>query len=1020
MTLVNLAGVRTLVIASVVLQLSCAAAARRDREVEALLHIMDAPSEEAAPAAIWKQTPLFDPSSVTTERKDAPAQLWRRLRAAHPLTMQGVAVSKMRPDGTCSVVITEPPPHVGLAQLGRYVDGASVMQTPIGHDGALFDAVGTLSGGRDEIVRKLSALNLILFRTEHGAFVYEEPFERDWKDAREYALDLQVSAEELRAWATNPSTRFEAVRSGEQLDAAAVAAAPNSAVYRLLDAHLIGWWIPRRAAISGLVREIREFAVESDVIVGALSQPSGLMVFARERTTPYEFLPPLRAETVALLAAVRGKPELVQSFQRNLPGAGPYSRKWDWAPILLSPELVDTEYGELLNEADQMLKAWSQRGLVEYEGFNYDQPDNWPFAGSVARLLLGELDEMSLNYNWNTAGAGYVVTAGDAAVYALHRTGGLPIAYIPGDDTRYATTAAPYEDAAYSWFAELNNPVLVRVAQYAALFQIFHALGSEVEEQEPPADVATDAYGATMREFWAALYALTPVTLKSIASTMGYQQRVEASVLQAYPKWLSAWLQPALQRDSRDCMFKELSRQLAAWRELDPVQRARLEAASSVLDPRELTPSQRETIADAQLLLSAVAAHTGIVERYVALRGPRGDGWTHTASVVLSSAAAAAPLSIGGHNVGASTLQLKVGESTPRGRPRWTREGIEINAADVGRSRDLVRTLARGPDDTDLDAQLVRAFAAATSTSPRTPALALRVHAQSNAVSLPPARRFVDSRALPAVVDEAQTTLPGNHVLAFVRDRDHVWVVGPNRAAPIVTSSLADASELAALRIGTARGLAGRRGQDLALEFHGMGPAERKAVVDRLHGQARGLGYSEDIVAVVRSEQGSVRRLSARDYDFARPTISVGKVTERVAKVTVTLQPRRLGLRAAVIEVWVRVKGALTDLQLASVVRAIERRAHQVLRRLQADSVASHRDAALILHEEISRVKRLYDIEIETRAREAAGDVQLTALVRSYSSTGPVRMHQTDEALSFQSSSKRAISIDWFRASKLR
>jgi hypothetical protein len=535
MTMFRMAGARTTALLTLLLLLNCTAVQTEDRNVAAVLDAMDAESVESAAPDVWKRAALFDPASITPSRKDEAAQLWERFRAAHPLSFQGIAVSKMRADGLVSIVITEPPPHVSFDDLARSIDGASVMQARAGHDGALFDVVGTLSGGATEIVRKLSVLQLTLFRTDHGAFVYEEPFERDWEDARKYKLDLQVTAEEIHAWATNRSTRFEAVRSGEVMDAAAVVGAAHSAVYRLVDAHLIGWWIPKRVAISSLLREIREFAVESDVVVGALAQPGGLMIFGRERIAQFEFLPPLRAETVALLAAVRNKPELAQSFQRTLPGAGPHSFKWDWAPILLSPELVDSEPGQLLNEADPMLKSWSQRGLVEYEGFDYDQPSTWPFEAPVSVLIEKELGASALTFNWNTNGAGYLVTAGETSVYALHRTGALPISYLPSQNPAQATSATSYEEKAYDWFADQNNPVLVRVAQYSALFSIFHALRADVAELAAPAIDLLSPYDATMKVFWSAVDALGWRTLDRLASTTTYQKRIEATTLPEVP-----------------------------------------------------------------------------------------------------------------------------------------------------------------------------------------------------------------------------------------------------------------------------------------------------------------------------------------------------------------------------------------------------------------------------------------------------------------------------------------------------
>ena len=163
--------------------------------------------------------------------------------------------------------------------------------------------------------------------------------------------------------------------------------------------------------------------------------------------------------------------ELSQSYERLHPFSGRLDETRDWAPILLSPELRDTEYGSLLNIADQFLKGWSNIGETKYENFEYPDPrQGWPFP----EPLLFYLKVGQVTYNWNTTGAGYSVQEGGTTCYALNRTGALPISYIPGEkatDRNQMTVNA--ENTAYHWYSHLNNPHLVRVLQYASLYQIF-------------------------------------------------------------------------------------------------------------------------------------------------------------------------------------------------------------------------------------------------------------------------------------------------------------------------------------------------------------------------------------------------------------------------------------------------------------------------------------------------------------------------------------------------------------------
>src|SRR5262249_54481624 len=161
--------------------------------------------------------------------------------------------------------------------------------------------------------------------------------------------------------------------------------------------------------------------------------------------------------------------ELQQSYERNQLLAGPLRSDQDWAPILLSPSLVDTEFGSVLDIADQILKRWSSNGLVDYERFSYPrEPSKWEFDKPIMR----ELGASSLTYNWSTtASGGLVEVSGDRTVYWMKRTGALHVNYLPGEQLDPRT--ARYEDRARAFFARQNDPYLARAVQYTALFQAF-------------------------------------------------------------------------------------------------------------------------------------------------------------------------------------------------------------------------------------------------------------------------------------------------------------------------------------------------------------------------------------------------------------------------------------------------------------------------------------------------------------------------------------------------------------------
>ena len=172
-----------------------------------------------------------------------------------------------------------------------------------------------------------------------------------------------------------------------------------------------------------------------------------------------------------MLLAGANTDELGQSYERLNLFAGKYddSKNLDWAPIYLSRELIDTEYGSLLNVTDQMLKSWSMDGQVRYVRFNYPDPAAWPFPKPLNEFA----NSPQITFNWNTKGTGYVIPSHEFEYYSLNRTGALPVDYLAADNS----TLRDAEDTAYKYFSGRNDANLVRVVQYASLYQIFRRFG---------------------------------------------------------------------------------------------------------------------------------------------------------------------------------------------------------------------------------------------------------------------------------------------------------------------------------------------------------------------------------------------------------------------------------------------------------------------------------------------------------------------------------------------------------------
>jgi hypothetical protein len=304
---------------------------------------------------------------------------WRQFRATFPFHMQTIAVSQEAPDGTRTLVISEPPPHVTLEGLVA-VDPTKladhqIRQWTIGFDGWVKDVVFRLPAMRkadcDDQIRKLSSY---LFFTDYKAFALPLPVDREASRTK-YPLDVQVRTTDLEAWYT--TRRFLALggREPRNLDGA------PAGVYASEEPGLTVWIVPKRG-LEQRKGDARKFAMDSDLVLGAIAREDSVAVFGRERIAPVTLLPPLRTEMVLTLAASNSK-SLGQSYERAAFAAGSSHARWDWAPIYLSPELLDTECGSILNLTDQMLKGWTEFGTTEYYNFPYPTPSRFPFDGPL-------------------------------------------------------------------------------------------------------------------------------------------------------------------------------------------------------------------------------------------------------------------------------------------------------------------------------------------------------------------------------------------------------------------------------------------------------------------------------------------------------------------------------------------------------------------------------------------------------------------------------------------------------------
>ncbi|HSE19482.1 MAG TPA: hypothetical protein VLB46_20635 [Pyrinomonadaceae bacterium] len=643
----------------------------------------------------------------------AADDLWRGYRQTFPFHSQVIALSEPATDGSRTLIVSEPPPHVTLGEILTSVGSDlllnhQVKKQHIGYDGWVKDVVIAIKGNDEAALQSmLSRLNQRLFFTSYKSYTLRLPVR-----LRTTALDLNlaVTPTELNQWVVNEAEQFFPVEGGAAETFASLSRQLSSGVYVSHKRGLIAWWIPKKRNLHECRVSARQFALDADLVIGALANQSGVLVLGREREVPVDILPPLRFETLALLADVQEGQygHLAQSYERNHDFAGRIAERKDWAPILLSPQLRDTEYGSLLNITDQMLKGWSNSGDTRYENFPYPAPEKYPFSKPVSDVLgVGSTTE-ALTYNWNTKGVGFTVNVGPLTFLALNRTGALPVSYIPDGVDRAANNVVVAEDTGYNYFSGLGDPNLARVVQYAALYQIFSAFDVAHSTKPLPADSYPDQLLESMTaELKNSLQTASESELENVAAQLvpalrrdldeeinnSWKEHLEdlkkdinkALVSKGYPPGTKEYA------DKFDYLLSEVRKEHEESVKKQIAGTVKEHLLSAKLDRPYKDAADRATRGET---LSRYAHFKQMPQRYAATIGERAKGWIHTPVVVISWNSQAA--FIGGHNLDARVSRIKVDERLAPGEVSVDETGaLVINSADVPRVREWARNVER-------------------------------------------------------------------------------------------------------------------------------------------------------------------------------------------------------------------------------------------------------------------------------------------------------------------------------------
>jgi hypothetical protein len=836
--------------------------------------------------------------STAVRANDSAESAWREFRKEFSYHVQSIALLDHK-----YLIISEPPPQVtleGLADISPILANPRVFKRTMGVDGWLKDIVFELppiltERGRADL---LDSVHLYVFGTTYRAETLElgglpwriskpetlELFglpQRISKPNTPPRLDLRVSAADLYRWTFLENEQFG--RAGRRATAtpAAILSGTETGIFYSSQPGLVLWVLPRELNISNRRREARQFAMDSDLILGALQGATQFAVVARERTLPTTSLPPLRFETIELLASVPRK-NLAQSYERTYSLAGRINdNHHDWAPIYLSPELIDTEYGSLLNMTDQMLKSWTEAGRVRYTNFDYPDPGSFPFG----KTGLADT-EQTVTYNWNTIGVGYKEMIGAYPVFALNRTGALAVSYIAEDDLRLSGQ----EERAYRYFAQLNNPDLARVVQYAALYQIFREMKTGKIEWTPPE--SENPATAAMKE-------LTLDTLRMLRD-VDLSERIDPKT----PDGAKALIELTACRKTLASItlnYQEEGMEDLAGRLSDFRHETRRLPLFARLLKKEVLPTETAVAAEAncrEIVSDAAgrARRTKAFQAYQQAWVRPETGWVRTASVVLSgwTTMPEGHNLVGGHNLYSKITELREDPALPAGKISIEKKGDEIvivhSKYDRAKAHELVRVAAREVERpnattlslrTALERELARATPVrlgrvealglpASGLEPRSFQQSLYSNGDASARVVPGGARF-DAQGVAANVREVAAN-PGHVVVVKNSNGTYQLIFGGMdnpidvKSMPALVDQMLDPANLRS------------NPSQMQLHLAGFTPEEGSGFMRNIELQMRRQANDDSVLTGIVEKDGNVsvetvRELSER-YDFSRARLS--------------------------------------------------------------------------------------------------------------------------------------------------
>lgn len=390
---------------------------------------------------------------------------WREFRAIHPFGFQTIALKHYGQD-TCVFVMSEPPSWVSQSSIKKlfnsYGGNIGIGRHTWGYDGILTDLIGIIKCDKTKFPLFESDLFKLFYGTNYKHYYtdLDKPVSHTYclSDTPNYSVNIVDLYEMENArvfvgylWGGEKPSTFS-ITSCQTLQGT-----KNSCIYYSKEPGYVAWiFKPNMISMAdSLFRsDARQFLLDTDIIIGAIPSRGGLALIGRERLTPVDVLPPLRAETIQLLSQ-----HVSDTLYVHVPSDS--IRCVDdttyIAPIEMSESLKHSDIGNLMILASDLLLSYATNNQVkDYFLEGYPQP-------IINTAALSSINETgSLLWYPNFDGCLHSNAIGE--VECLD-----PMFYKNADNSMQIMEDDSYN--AYDYFTRIKNIDLLRAKQYAFVFQ---------------------------------------------------------------------------------------------------------------------------------------------------------------------------------------------------------------------------------------------------------------------------------------------------------------------------------------------------------------------------------------------------------------------------------------------------------------------------------------------------------------------------------------------------------------------